>query len=408
MKRMVLILITLMPFLFECKAQDTVQYMHPRYLFNTRQYFSSLGVYELLGFDWNDFCCSRGNMLSDNMMRYTITDSIWVFGISVTMDTVPKDIEKYNFHLMLAYMADDSSMVFIDSASWKPSDHRAFFTYSLVGGDGVYYEKTVPAFEIYFETPHLLTDTFYIGLRRIIDDVNPYGDNIPFYYSYDSSSTIGLINAAQYPTTYYQSTSSITYTLRDIWGGLFPIIQPNRHCDVPDRPWGIVYTTTNTVQFELPYSQGDSMTLSIARVGQSPDSGDFYNVTDSAMSVVLPDSGHYEARLRRYCARYGDYFASSWSAAFPILITTPLGIAGPADGIALTINPNPATGKVEVDCNVADGTLTLLDMQGRTLSEMPSSQRVIDVSGLAAGTYMLRLTAPDIAPAVRKLIVAQP
>ncbi len=196
--------------------------------------------------------------------------------------------------------------------------------------------------------------------------------------------------------------------IKSWWGGVFPIIQPNRHCNAPEKPRAIVYTATNTVQFQLPYAEGDSMTLSIARVGQSPDSGDLYNVTDTVMSVVLPDSGHYEARLRRYCARYGDYFASSWSAAFPIYLSTPLGITGPADGIALTINPNPATGKVEVACSIADGTITLLDMQGRTLAEMPSSQRVIDVSGLPIGTYMLRLTAPDIAPAVRKLIVAQP
>lgn len=396
MKKIVVFLIVVLSFMIKCHAQDTVQYMNPRYLFNTRQYFPSLGVYAMLGFDWNDICCTVGWGLSGAVVRYPITDSVQVYGISITMDTAGKGIEKYDFDLVLAYMAEDSTMVFIDSASWKPSDHRAFFTYSLVG-DGVYYERTVPAFEIYFETPHMLTDTFYIGIRAPMQYPATY-------FSHDSAGTLIIHGAAAQPTTLIAHTP----VWSTIWGGLFPIIQPSRHCDAPSRPRAIVNTITNTVQFELPYAEGDSMTLSIARVGQSPDSGDLYNVTDSVMSVVLPDSGHYEARLRRYCERYGEFLEGAWSAPFPIQIFNTLGIMGSADGSVLTVTPNPASGKVEIDCGMADGTVALLDMQGRTLAELPSSQHVIDISGLPAGAYILRLTAPDIAPTVRKLIIARP
>lgn len=380
-------------------AQDTVQYMSPKYMFLTRNYISSQGFqFQFAGSNWNTVCCTWGYVFDGDMIRFTTTDPVLVYGISMTTD----EVEKYDFDVVLAYMADDSSMVFIDSTSWKASDHQAFFSYSLVG-DGVYYERIVPAFEMYFETPHLMTDTFYIGIHPAME-AGPYDTHPKTYFSYDSACTFILYGAANYPTTY----SHNNWILSGSWGGIFPIVQPNRYCDAPSRPRGIVYTLTNTVELHLPYSEGDSMTLSIARVGQSPDSGDLYNVTDSVMSVVLPDSGHYEARLRRYCERYGEFLEGAWSAPFPIQIFNTLGIMGSADGSMLTVTPNPASGKVEIDCGMADGTVALLDMQGRTLAELPSSQHVIDISGLPAGAYILRLTAPDIAPTVRKLIIARP
>ncbi len=382
-------LITLMPFLFECNAQDTVQYGDPDYLFNERHNYMTFDPMDDFMSTWDEYCCALITV-SNGMSRYITQEPVMVYGVAITLYDQIHSIDKFPFDVVLAKITGNSTVDFIDSTQWKPDDYRAFFKYTIMGA-GQLYEKIVPIYELYFDTPHLISDTFYVGNRKL----GPHSVNC--YISYDSM------------TSYWTNTElTEPYHYEKFWGGLFPIIQPNRHCNAPEKPRAIVYTTTNTVQFELPYTEGDSMTLSIARVGQSVDSGYLYSVTDSVMSVVLPDSGHYEARLRQYCARYGDYYGSNWSAAFPIYLSTPLGITGPADGIALTINPNPATGKVEVDCNVADGTLTLLDMQGRTLAEMPSSQRVIDVSGLPIGTYMLRLTAPDIAPAIRKLIVAQP
>jgi hypothetical protein len=389
MKKVVLILIMLMPFLFKCKAQDTVQYGDPYYLFNERHNYMTFDPMDAFMSTWDEYCCALITV-SDGMSRYITQEPVMVYGVAITIYDPIYSIDKLPFNVFLAKITVNSTLDFIDSTQWKPDDYQAFFKYSIMGA-GQLYEETVPVYELYFDTPHLISDTFYVGNRKL----GPHSVNC--YISYDSMTS-------------YWTNIDLTgpYHYEKFWGGMFPIIQPNRHCDVPDRPRAIVYTTTNTVQFELPYTEGDSLTLSIARVGQPIDSGYFYNVTDSVMSVVLPDSGHYEARLRRYCDRYGSFIESSWSAAFPIYLSTPLGITGHADSIALTINPNPAAGKVEVACSIADGTITLLDMQGRTLAEMPSSQRTIDISGLAAGTYILRLTAPDQAPTVHKLIVAQP
>lgn len=377
-------------------AQDTLQYMSPQYMFNTRQYFTQLGPYEWWGMGWNDICCYRESF-NGNMTRYSTDDSVWVYGICMTYDTVNARIEDHKLDLILGIMAEDSSMVFIDSVSWKPSDHRAFFKYSIIGGDGVYYEKTVPAFELYFDTPHLMTDTFFVGLRE-----TGYNAGV-CYFSYDSASSYIVHGATLYPTTYY-------YTLHptvDVWGGLFPIIVPNRHCDAPTKPRTIVYTTTNTVQFELPYTVGDSLLLSVARAGQPADSGDLYNVTGEVMSIVLPDSGHYEARLRRFCSRNDStVLVSDWGAAASVTIPNQLGITGCEAEARLTISPNPAKESVTVECDIKDGTITLLDIRGRTLAAMPSSQSSIDLSGLPAGTYILRLTAPQ-GSAVKKLTVTR-
>ena len=47
------------------------------------------------------------------------------------------------------------------------------------------------------------------------------------------------------------------------------------------------------------------------------------------------------------------------------------------------------------ECAAAEGTLEVVDMQGRTLLTAPATQRTLDVSRLTAGSYIVRLTTPD-------------
>ena len=409
MKKIIAIIATFFVFAITGIAQDTVQYLDPYYLFNERHPYvvfpnSEWGVWST----WDDLCSRPGHMDSYDigsgvLSRYHTSNNlepIMIYGIAHTVTggaSVPEipesEISNYPYVYIIATI-NGNTLNIIDSIRWnKEHDCKTCFKYSIIG-DGQLYEHVVPAFEYYFETPVLVYDTFYVGYRRTA------GTNIPYAFatltSYDSMSS------------YWVATDNINnYNHREYaWGGVFPIIQPNRHCRVPAAPSLVVYSGTNTVRFTLPYAAGDSLVLSIAGYGQPADSGTVYPVTDSIMDIVIPDSGRYTARLMRICQRYGGVMLQSdWSGPTHFFIVNNLAIGQPSD-IGVSIVPNPATDAVTVS---ADGTLLALelrDLLGRTvLTQQPASTKTtLDVSTLPAGTYILRLHTPQ-GVATKKLIV---
>ena len=71
-----------------------------------------------------------------------------------------------------------------------------------------------------------------------------------------------------------------------------------------------------------------------------------------------------------------------------------------------TLSPNPATGVVAVTTEARQGTVSVLDLQGRQLLSVPVTgpTTTLDLQGLAAGTYHVRLTTPQ-GISTRRLLV---
>lgn len=70
---------------------------------------------------------------------------------------------------------------------------------------------------------------------------------------------------------------------------------------------------------------------------------------------------------------------------------------------AINVFPNPASQKFRV---VGDfESLDIFDRQGRLIGDFPANSPEIDITGLAAGTYMLRFVLPDQSVLVKKLVV---
>ena len=404
MKRILLVLTAFMGFSF-ATAQDTVDYMDSCYLFNVRHPFESRNYCFV---PWDVMCCSRGFFFiahdTDFVFRYNTptSDGLVVYGVALTADTNNLSIDKYNFEVNLAQLRNDS-LFFVDSTGWKTTDARAFYRYTQIG-DGQYYEQVVPVFELYFDTPRVVFDTFFVGYRCNT------AQQMRLYMAYDSSTTYYISNAHNVVSDCTSHTDS-TYSrplppgvgiweTKSWWGTLFPIIQPNRHCGVPAAPRLTVYNATNTVRFTLPYSPGDSLLLSIADFGQAADSGTIYPVTDSILEIVIPDSGRYSARLGRICPRYGGLMLQSdWSTPTNFFIMSNLDIAQPQEGdaVRLLLFPNPASGTVTVGGFEGEGSVEIVDMAGRVSGQWPvaGGQRTIDISRLPAGSYVVRLTTAE-------------
>lgn len=328
-----------------------------------------------------------------------------VYGVALTLEgydrhiLTDKDMLNYPYDVIIA-QAVNNELIILDSTTWDTEkDAIEYFRYSMMGDDGVLYEHIIPIYEFYFDTAHLVTDTFYVGFRLKVPYLDSATIDMRFLLncSVDSVSTIWV----------YNDDLQLTRGRHNyVWGGEFPILQPNRRCHAPtSAPQILIYNATNTVRFTLPYETGDSLLLSIARAGQPADSGDIYPVSGTTMDIVVPDSGRYSARLARVCHRDIDV-QSRWSEASNFQIYNSLGIAPRHDGLspALLIYPNPASGTVTIGCESANGTIELMDMQGRTLQQVPAGKHTLDISSLATGIYLVRLTS-DKGTTVRQLHV---
>ena len=415
MKKYFFSIIIFVSFAVGCRAQDTVRYGDPYYLFEEMLYYQdSVTVAWPMSFLFlrPSFPEDTGYYTTgylDYAMRYITPtpEEMVVYGVAITPYLRNKSIDKYDFELFLAQIRNDS-IFFVDSTRWKPSDHQAWFEYS-VPFCGRMYDSVVPVYELYFDTPRSIRDTFCVGYK---------GELLDLYKSIDSAATYFILDPHLYPANSSAHLwSQRLYASRgyqdDWWGGIFPIIEYRYPCETPSAPRPIVYAATdpNLVQFQLPYSAGDSMWLSIAEYGQPADSGIIYNVTDSVMDIVVPDSGYYTARLRSFCTKYWDVpMQSAWSAPANFMITANLDIVQPDDYLAsmLLLYPNPADGEVTVSAKGALGevTVSVMDMAGVEVLHREGVRMPLTFSTamLKAGTYIVRLATPQ-GTAVKKLIV---
>ena len=398
---------------FGCRAQDTVRYGDPYYFFEEMLYYqdsATIGwpmsvLFLLPGYPNDTGYYTTGYL--DYAMRYNTPtpEEMLVYGVAITPYLRNKSIDKYDFELFLAQIRNDS-IFFVDSTRWKPSDHQAWFEY-IVPFCGRTYDSVVPVYELYFDTPQSIRDTFCVGYK---------GELMSLYHTLDSSATYFILDPHEYTSNCSAHLDSIWCAdhQNQWWGGIFPIIEYRHPCETPSAPRPIVYAATNPnlVQFQLPYSAGDSMWLSIAEYGQPADSGIIYNVTDSVMDIVVPDSGYYTARLRSFCSRYDIPLQSAWSAPANFLIIANLDIQHPDDRQAsmLRLYPNPTGDEVTVSAEDVEGeaAVSVVDMAGVEVYRHEGIRLPLTLGTAAwsTGTYLVRLTTPQ-GVATKKLTVSR-
>lgn len=105
MKKIFAIVVLLISMFVNCRAQDTVQYGDPYYLFNERIFFQNRTSSFV---PWSFMCCWNGNFNdSDFVFRYHTGEELVVYGVAVTADTHDLSIDKHKFELNLAQMRND-------------------------------------------------------------------------------------------------------------------------------------------------------------------------------------------------------------------------------------------------------------------------------------------------------------
>ena len=263
--------------------------------------------------------------------------------------------------------------------------------------------------EAYFHRPWLMTDTFYVVARfrnrRSMNDHDLYYNTV-LAADYDSVyQSLGVSEGNEVPNGYsgdYNLVSIWNYP----WGDEFPILEPDRtRCR---RPSGLRMRERGNGWAVLQWNSGSGDSYRVTVEG--PDDTVVYETADTTLRLdSLAPEAFYWVKLQSLC-RYQHHSYDSTllnpgvlQFGFRNLIT---GVSGADADLRVEVYPNPASGSLVLEAGDDSPVRAVLtDLGGREVMAVDfRATATLDVSRLAAGPYLLRLTTPA-ATTVRKVVV---
>ncbi len=386
----------------QAHAQDTVYHGDSCYLFNPG--FETCTTFNHPSVNMYDTCAyKRHSAHHSTVQRYSVSQPTLVYGIAVTYFRNSADTSTSGVPVAL-YINADTAFVPVDSI--MRYSKRTNFMYVALSRGTTTVRSVSPCYEYYFREPHLMNGPFYVG------------------YSYDQTYRM-LPSAGADPFTSgftlqvgqpWFFISNMRPMNPSSWGCVFPIVQPERIVcegavvEVAER--GDDYAV---LEWEMG---GDSCQLSVAPYDMPVDSGLVVDLTANSYTATGLDTGvYYAARLRTQCHHSCHIHAdtvvwSDWGAPTMFYLgseepdTNRLGIRWESP-VAFRLTPNPARGLATVRCEAGLQTVELLGVKGDVLQrreEAGSEACVLDLTGLAKGIYIVRITTPR-GTAAQKLAV---
>ncbi len=316
-----------------------------------------------------------------------------------------------DYHLTLEVKQQDGSFMPIDTAHYY-ADSCYYMLHDDAGGHTV----AMPCYEYYFDAPHTLTDTFYIRLSIDEETVRNYPSDVPSRDIALIKINPGIYNdVTEEYKNYMHVPGRTTEQYMSFYGGtLHPILQPDRpYCNAVGglrleergEDWArfVWDDAGDSVEYQLVFGHDHTHPV---------------NLYDTAYTISGLDSGrYYDVRLRRVCHHDCPYHVdtvvySAYSAALRFWVgsTDPanMGVeAAEADGMGMTVYPNPSIGVVTIGVEHPEGaSLEVRDAVGRTVVRMERIGREtrLDLSLLPRGVYTVTLDSPD-GIATRRLVL---
>ena len=328
--------------------------------------------------------------------EYILPQDTKVYGIAMTAIRSEYDTDSAGYTALLYTVVNDRELVCIDSVvSYSRATN---YMYSAMH-DGVQINSVAPCYEYFFSKPHVLSGPIYIGARW----------EQSYNYSDVSSPRCAALDTSfsQHWISFYEDTPQYERGMASYWGGYFPIIQPERiGCEAAEAEVAERGDDYAVLEWEMG---GDSCQLSVAPYDMPIDSGLVVNLTANSYTATGLDTGvYYAARLRTQCHHHCHIHAdtvvwSDWGAPTMFYLgseepdTTGIGIRRVEAPVEFSVTPNPARGLATVRCAAGLQTVELLGVKGDVLlrREAAGSEGcVLDLTGLAKGIYIVRITTP--------------
>ncbi len=367
------------------------------------------------------------------LQMYVVTAPTTIYGVAAVPNTdQPNSIDFEGDHHGLDIVAvvyakeGPGYYILIDSIGCRSTPYHANIHYQDVSRYS-HHCWTRGTTEFYFDYPCVVSDTCFIGIRCTYPDHEHYTDgdyqpNVDVLALDGGNGTSTVLSKNGYGGGYFPICDNFTllssvspfqvldsceynYITYGSWGGTFPIV--GFHCKTAPEGFHSIGTGGGYCDLAWNSMSGDIYEVAVGRFGDLPDTvSRRYLTTDTTIRIDSLDPGTlYHVWVRGQC-RYATVgidtsLWSPWSIRMPVLVTAGIGSVGAS---SFTLTPNPASGTVAVDCEAREGTLEVVDLQGRTQLTAPATQRTLDISRLPSGSYFVRLTTPD-GSAVRQLAV---
>ena len=409
-------------------------------------------------YDWywdSDSSLSRGDSaatfikLAENYQRHLTSTPLKVVGIASSMQIFDNFTQTVLFEDSATSVYEDTTNFYIlfqatpsgpnelrrvcwtDDMATHPKRYIEYVGGYLPYGDCdniVPSHYIVPIREYYFDSAVYVTDSFYIGKSRytVADNYHAISNISRYRYDYlgvyaNQSVAPCFINIPVQHFIQRLETSVINgeqnewqhFNFKD-YQLIYPIIEVDTvalaaeyTCQRPSIPeageqeGGTVrfrWTATETIRWQLALTPQDGE----ERIYDAP-------TQQYTIHGLSPDTT-YLVSVRGYCR---NKMWEGWGDWSDTLTYTPPQPLGPSAELPLShsfsLTPNPATSSLLVSAPEEQGTLTVLDIQGRQLfsANLVSGSCTLDISHLPSGTYIVELVPADGSPARRQRFVKQ-
>ena len=408
-------------------------------------------------------------------LQYKVIQPLRIYGIAVTPTTStngpvflraiggdtlryepdPPDVDSSTLDLYAVLIQkEDSQFVHVDSVKWHRRSPDKYFRYTTTYTDtvamGLIQDTVVPVYEFFFDTPHFVHDSFYVGFRSDYVRSPNFDPAISVYEHYPQQWAWELQGmAVQVPSnppsenfseTYFQTWYNEGWAVNrfgqrplvrfpPFWGGIFPIIVPPDTDAVVGIPvWGFHRGEDyeGYPVFEWTQTEGQELyEVAYGRADQDPHDYRVVQTTypwlilrDSTLDSTVVYAAQCRSRRHHACAIHDTLVWSAWTDTVEFYTgryrpgSAPTeGIAEAVGGTVFTLSPNPAKDGVRLEVaaeGFRGGVLAVADAAGREVlrRELKASERVCEfrVADLPAGTYFVTLATKD-GTSTRKLVV---
>ena len=472
MKRLLLTIISvvlLSGMMYAQQDKDTISYPDWRYYYipldTVRAIVPSSGyVYQLVtapGYEGN--------------LQYKVIQPLRIYGIAVTPTTStngpvfqranpyhdppyepdPPDVDSSTLDLYAVLIQkEDSQFVHVDSVKWHRRSPDKYFRYTTTYTDtvamGLIQDTVVPVYEFFFDTPHFVHDSFYVGFRSDyvrspnFDPAISLDDHYPQQWTWELQGMVVHVPSnppsENFSETYFQTWYNEGWAVNRLghrplvrfpafWGGIFPIIVPPDTDAVVGIPvWGFhrgedyegypVFEWTQTEGqelYEVAYGRADQNPASYMVVGTT---NPWLILRDSTLDSTVVYAAQCRSRHHHACALHDTLVWSAWTDTVEFYTGRYRPGSAPTEGIAeagdresFTLSPNPATGSVHCVLEgetFPGGVLTMTDAAGREVLRRELAPQTRDftfsVAELPAGTYFVTLATAE-GSSTKKLVI---
>ena len=390
-------------------ANDTIRYGDScYYLFNEIPYpfvSDEQPFWDSTGTNYTIEACNLlpyqgGPGIYDGAKLYVGKSPDTVYGVAATMRVHPDDDTVTSVYTAYLFKYVNAQMILIDSSA--AYSKKNVFVYTATGRhDGLTYETCVSSLEFYFSQPYVVVDSFAVGIKKKTPPSSPVAH-------YDLARigvrVTGPADFDYFGEKLYYSPSN-TFIAQGWCGYFFPIVQPERIvCEGAVAEVAESGGDYAVLEWEMG---GDSCQLSVAPYDIPVDSGLVVDLTANSYTATGLDTGvYYAARLRTQCHHSCHIHAdtvvwSGWGAPTLFYLgseepdTSGIGIRRVEEAVEFSVTPNPARGTTTVRCAAGLQTVELLGVKGDVLlrREAAGSEAcVLDLTGLAKGIYIVRIT----------------